>query len=129
MTFNNPTGDIVKALADAVEKAAYHYHGAIRQTLNQTQPYRIYGKKNKWYRGLDPSLPGQPAKKIRGYLQQSFGIDVNKEQVKARVGSRLDRAAWLERGTRTIEPRPTMQIVLDRERGAMERILASARLT
>ena len=55
-----------KELGRNLEATAIYYKGKVKEALNRSQPYsRGVGQSGIWYRGLEPSLPGEPPKKVR----------------------------------------------------------------
>ncbi len=59
------------------------------------------------------SAPGSPPAVDTGRLRQSIGIDSsNLSNLKIRVGTNVDYAAFLEFGGRTVAPRPFIRTAL-----------------
>lgn len=110
-------------LSKNLDKAGRHLRNEIRKELNRSQPYeRTKGAKGIYYTGLDPSLPGEPPKKIRGDLQRSIAVD-KPDPLTVKVGSNLDRAYWLEVGTHKMAARPFFRSTLAKEIENLARII------
>lgn len=115
-------GDLRKNLT----LAAIHLRNAVKVALNRSQPYRISrGPKGRWYKGLDPSRPGESPKKIRGDLQRSIAYEVTPNGQQAFVGTGLAYGKFLELGTRFILPRPFLRGTLAKESPAILKIIAT----
>lgn len=102
-----------KALVADMHRAGMLYVTEARKALNQAQPYRRY-RGGKWFRGLNPSLPGQMPKKLRGELQRSIAYEVKSEggNPVLYLGTNLrGHPAWLQLGTRRMAPRPWLTLV------------------
>ncbi len=98
----------------------------VKEKLNRGQPTRTTPGGN--IIGLDPSLPGEPPKKITSQLQNSIRQRVvsTASSVVGLIGSDLKKAAALELGNRrgTLKPRPYLRPTLMENRGKILRILA-----
>ncbi len=111
-------------LGKRLEKAAIHLTNKIKLKLNVSQPYHISkGKAGKHYKGLDPSQPGQPPKKITGHLQRSITYEMAADKQSAKVGTNLLYGAVLELGGSKVAPRPYLRSTLIEEASAIEKIL------
>ncbi len=122
---SDPMKDVERELGRRVEKAAIHLVNSIRQKLNRSQPYTISKSgSGKHYHGQDPSLPGEPPKKIRGDLQRSIAYEMGPDRLSAKVGTNLDYGAYLELGTSRMAPRPFLRSTLLEEQGTIDRILS-----
>lgn len=114
-----------KQLGDNLERAAIHLTNAMKEKVNRAEPYQRYtGDKGIWYKGEEPSLPGEPPKKIRGDLQRSIAYEMSSDRKSVKVGSNLDYARYLELGTSKMEARPFIRSTLDEERDKINNILA-----
>lgn len=98
----------------------------VKEKLNRGQPTRITPGGS--IIGLDPSLPGEPPKKITSQLQNSIRQRVvsTTTSVVGLIGSDLKKAAPLELGNRsgTLKPRPYFRPTLMEQRRKILRILA-----
>ena len=98
----------------------------VKEKLNRGQPTRI--TPGGTIIGLDPSLPGEPPKKITSQLQNSIRqrVESTKNSVVGLIGSDLKKAAALEFGNRkgTLKPRPYLRPTLMEQRRKILRILA-----
>jgi HK97 gp10 family phage protein len=70
-----------------------------------------------------PSLPGEFPRKVTGNLRASVRYEMEDNQLAARVGTDLDYGAYLELGTRYMEPRPWLLRTFARERQTLIKIL------
>jgi len=87
-------------------RACEHVVGEMKKAVNRSQPVIGSGKN---MRGLDPSKPGEPPKKVTSQLQSSLTYKVDYQMggfVRGLVGSPLGTAPWLEFGTEKMAPRP-----------------------
>ncbi len=118
--------DAIKAmeveLGKRLERAAIYLQNTIRRKLNRSQPYSI--SKGKSYHGLEPSLPGEPPKKVRGDLQRSIAYEMSKDKQSAKIGTNLAYGKHLELGTRYMQPRPYLRSTLQEEQGKIDQILS-----
>ena len=98
----------------------------VKEKLNRGQPTRTTPGGS--IIGLDPSLPGEPPKKITSQLQNSIrqGVSSTTNTVVGLIGSDLKKAAPLELGNRdgTLKPRPYLRPTLMEQRRKILRILA-----
>ena len=116
------TGQLSKNL----ELAAIHLVEKIKQALNRTQPYaRSKGKKGVWYKGQDPSKPGESPKKIRGDLQRSIAYAMSADRKEAYVGTNIDYGFYLEVGTSRVAPRPFLRSTLLAEQATIAKIIST----
>lgn len=121
---NQFTSDLQKQLGDNLERAAIHLTNKVKEALNRSQPRsRSVGEKGVWYKGEDPSQPGESPKKITGYLQRSIAHDMSADRQQAFVGSNLPAALYLELGTSKMQARPFLRSTLDREADAIAKII------
>jgi hypothetical protein len=81
------------------------------QLVNRYQP-RARSKSGK-YRGLDPSKPYSPPKRVTGTLFRSIRYSVDRyfQLIVGRWGTNLDYGLLLERGTCNMKPRPYLRPV------------------
>lgn len=115
--------DLKQQLADNLERACYHLENKIKEKINRDEPYHISkGPKGRWYKGDDPSLPGEPPKKVRGDLQRSITHEVIDDV--GRVGTNLDYGLYLEFGTQHMAARPYFRATLDEEARTLAEILS-----
>ncbi len=98
----------------------------VKEKLNRGQPTRTTPGGS--IIGLDPSLPGEPPKKITSQLQNSIRQRVvsTSTTVTGLIGTDLKKAAALELGNRkgTLKPRPYFRPTLMEQRGKILRILS-----
>lgn len=76
----------------------------IKLTLSQPGTGRVYGNHQA-------SAPGEPPAVDTGQLRNSITADTGQDEIGpyVDVGSSLEKAAYLEFGTSTIDPRPFMR--------------------
>lgn len=111
-TFQDNSGEAIRALDDAQEnrllEAVTEWHaGVVEDMLTGTRSgreYRIPGS-SRTYRA---SRPGEAPATVTGRLRSSFQFRVREEGGKkvGEVGSPLDYALYLEKGTKRMAPRP-----------------------
>ena len=98
----------------------------VKEKLNRGQPTRTTPGGS--IIGLDPSLPGEPPKKITSQLQNSIRQRVvsTVSSVTGLIGTDLKKGAALELGNRsgTLKPRPFLRPTLMEQRRKILRILA-----
>ena len=98
----------------------------VKEKLNRGQPTRTTPGGS--IIGLDPSLPGEPPKKITSQLQNSIRQRVvsTVNSVTGLIGTDLKKAAALELGNKegTLKPRPYLRPTLMEQRRKILRILA-----
>jgi hypothetical protein len=96
-----------------------------RGYANQAQEYKRYtGKKGVYYKGLSPSSPGQFPRKLTGQFQKSLTYRVDKRELSLEVGSSLvGHPAFLQFGTKWMQPRPWLTLGWEREKAAVGKIL------
>lgn len=115
--------EIKKAVMEKLEEAASHLVNKIKINLNDSQPYRIYGK-GRWYRGLEPSIPGQHfARKRRGMAQANWSYELNAPELKARIGTNYIVNKYLEEGTKYMVARDALRETIKQEEGKIKEIL------
>lgn len=109
-----------------MQTATVFVRDEVKKKLNRGQPTRI--TPSGGIIGLDPSLPGEPPKKITGQLQNSITTQVVVEgnTVHGLVGSTLEKAAPLEFGNKdgTLKPRPYLRPTIMENRDKINQILA-----
>ena len=111
-------GDQVVSLINAdmmtrVDAASRVIRDTAKRLVGRAQPYKIYGKKGSRSRkGLDPSRPGEPPKKLAGELRKGILKDMDLLKPEARVGTNVEYGKWLEMGTRNMAPRPWLSAAL-----------------
>ena len=83
--------------------------------VSRSQPTIIYGKsEGRSRKGLDPSKPGEPPKKVTAFLRMGIRKEFDKDLIEGRVGvdKTLPYGKHLELGTRNMEPRPWLRPTL-----------------
>ncbi len=106
-----------------LEKAAVTLVNEVKTSLNTGQSYTIFhGKKGIWYKGLNPSDPGQPPHKLRGDLQRSITYEKVSDGVV--VGTNISYAPYLEYGTAKMEARPFLLPALNKLKQRLLDIIA-----
>lgn len=120
--------NLEKELGDNLEKAAIYLKDKVKQKINRSQPYERYvGEHGIYYKGDDPSAPGDAPKKITGTLQRSITHEMSKDRQQAFVGSNLDYAFWLEMGTSKMQARPFLRSTMIEEADAITNILTTGK--
>lgn len=116
--FADPDGPI----ADIVERLCLSVENVAKRKLLEPKSGRIYDTRfwrdsqGRLRRGgprppHQASAPGEAPASDTGHLLNSIGHSVGIEEgvVVGRVGSHLQEMAWLEMGTRYMEPRPLLR--------------------
>lgn len=107
-----------------VDAAARVLRDRAKELVSRDQPVRIYGKAAGRSRtGLDPSKPGEPPKKVTGWLRTNIRKEFSRALVEARVGVgvAVPYGKYLELGTRTMEPRPWLSRAVYESAGELHR--------
>ena len=116
----------LEAVTKNMRVATVFVRDRVKEKLNRGQPTRTTPGGS--IIGLDPSLPGEPPKKITSQLQNSIRQKVVRttNSVVGLIGSDLKKAAPLELGDRkgTLKPRPYFRPTLMEQRQKILRILA-----
>ena len=91
-----------------LQGAAMFVQSQARKNISRAQPTKlVHGAGGGSYRrGLAPSQPGEFPKKVMGQLRQRITYEMDKNPLRARVGTSLPYGKYLELGTRTMLPRP-----------------------
>jgi hypothetical protein len=108
-----------------LDKAGLYLVSSWRQYANNPQPYKRYaGKKAVYYKGLNPSAPGQFPHKLTGQFQRSLTYKVDKKALTLEVGSSLaGYPMFLQFGTKWMQPRPWLTIAWERDKDHVGKIL------
>ena len=105
-----------------VDMAARFVRDRAKELVSRDQPVRIYAKSaGRSRRGLDPSKPGEPPKKVSGHLRINIKKDMDRARIEARVGTNVPYGKWLELGTRKMAPRPWIRAALVRNAAEIQR--------
>ena len=116
-----------------VDACARFVQGEARKIVSRAQPVRIYGKKaGRSRKGLDPSKPGEPPKKVTGDLRKTIRKEFDSASMTARVGTNLPYGRYLEMGTgggrltkasggARMAPRPWLRPTLVNHQGEIKR--------
>lgn len=113
---------VVAELQRGLTRAGFYLVSKMRANLNTAQPYRRYtGKSAVYFRGLDPSRPGQFPKKLSGQLVKSVAFSVGELSMTA--GTAIPWGRWLQTGTQKMAPRPWLSMTWEREKSAVGRII------
>lgn len=120
--------DVERQLGDNLEKAAIYFKEQVKLAINRSQDReRSVGEAGVYYKGLDPSQPGEPPKKLVGFLQRSIAHAMSPDRQQAYVGTNLDYGLYLELGTSKMEARPYLRPTLARLRDEIARIVATGK--
>ena len=107
-----------------VDMAARFVRDRAKELVSRDQPVRIYAKgAGRSRKGLDPSKPGEPPKKVSGHLRINIKKDMDRARIEARVGTNVPYGKWLEFGTRKMKPRPWLRRTLTENMGEIRRLL------
>ena len=118
------------SLQQRIDMAARTVRDHARKLVSRDQPVVIYGKSaGRSRKGLDPSKPGEPPKKVTGHLRMNIQKEVSPTGMTARVGTNVPYGKMLELGTRHMEPRPWLRrSISDRASELRRRFSVGARL-
>lgn len=111
--------EISEQVIKNLDAAAIYLTSKVKQNINESQPYKKYGKFRK---GLDPSKPGEFAKKVSGFLQKSIAWERESDNIR-RVGSNVKYGKYLEFGTSKMGARPSLNKTLADEQEQLMKIL------
>lgn len=124
--------------------ACLHMQGAIQETLSGPRSGRVYqvpGTKGKWrtrkVKGKEvrvkvqvktyvASAPGEAPAQATGRLRKSikFKVEGGFRELRGIVGTDVEYAPHLEKGTRRMAARPFLRPTFERERSAVKEILS-----
>lgn len=124
MSSNYHTGNaqrqIERGIQSNLKAAAIIWHGAVIKLLRGTRSgatYKIPGTM-RYYRA---SSPGEAPATRLGDLRTSYRFIVQGNE--AAVGSPLDYALWLEKGTSKMAPRPHLETAYQQNKGRIHAAL------
>ncbi len=126
--------NINNEVAQRMLKAVIFMHNEVKETLTGTRSGRRY-KINKTSTGKQrkkpiyhiASAPGEPPAVLFGRLRNSIKFEVRKKgnaSVEGIVGSKLDKAVWLEQGTQRIKPRPFLEPTFKKNQDKLKTIFS-----
>lgn len=108
-----------------LQRAAYLVVGKAKEKLQTGQSYKRYkGASGVYYRGLDPSNPGEPPHKVTGQLQRSVTSQPSADGLNYLVGTNIPYGSFLEFGTSKMAPRPWLRPTLFENQTEIMRIVA-----
>ena len=124
---------LIGPLGDRMEQnmrmAVEFVRNEVVKDLNRGQPVKIYP--SGAIRGLEPSLPGEPPKKVTGFLQNSIRTRVERtfRRISGFVGTNTNYARALELGSPKtgLAPRPYLRPAIARNRRTIFRIIAGGK--
>ena len=105
-----------RRLMGAVERGlgqqGAYTQGAIQQKIGRSQPIGRSKSGRTW--GKNPSLPGEPPKKVTGELQRSIAwvTESDTSSIALQVGTNLEYGRYLELGTSKMVARPYLRATL-----------------
>src|SRR4051794_13052064 len=83
-------------LRKQVQKACIHLKNKLKENIGTGQAYKRYKGKAIYYKGLDPSEPGEFPHKITGHLQRSIAYELDNQEIAGYVGTTVDYGFFLE---------------------------------
>ena len=130
-TWNGPAfvNKVKQQVARNLEAAAIHLRNRIRENISipsRTVSLSYSGGKVKRTlgpRGGDRSKPGEFPHKDTGMLRQSIAYDVDRQNLKARIGTPLQYGLYLELGTRKMAARPFLRRTFNEEKEPIRQIV------
>jgi HK97 gp10 family phage protein len=96
-------------MVQRLEKAAILVKNATKEEISEPSP--------------PTSEPGEAPHKHTGRLRASISHQVDKDALKAYVGTNVKYGKWLELGTKKMAPRPFLSATVDKLRAAITSIL------
>ena len=99
--------ELRKHLVACLRRAVLVWQASIRKTLagqRSGKEYFVPKTRVKY----TASAPGEAPAMPTGQLRASYTTEVDRAKLEAYLGSELDKALWMERGTRHIAPRPAI---------------------
>lgn len=128
MSVNWDTSSLDKIEADFkknLQKAALFVKGKIKEKINRSQNYvRTKGPGGVYYHGQDPSLPGEPPKRVTGQLVRSIATQQAPDGMNWLVGTNLAYGLYLEFGTSKMAARPWLRSTLEENKEAILNIIS-----
>jgi len=113
---------IRKEAGNRVDMCARFVRDQAKELVSRDQPVRIYAKSaGRSRKGLDPSLPGEPPKKVTGHLRMNIKHEMDRALIEAHVGTNVPYGKFLELGTRKMAPRPWLRAALVRNAAEIQR--------
>ena len=107
--------------ANRVDMASRFVRDKAKEIVGRSQPVRIYAKKaGRSRKGLDPSKPGEPPKKVTGHLRMGIRKQMDRGRIEARIGSNVPYGKHLELGTRKMAARPWLRPTLTRNAAELQ---------
>jgi len=113
------TADLRQRAWEGLARAVVHLHTRLLERLNVPNTGTRGRRGGTVYR--NPSRPGEPPRKITGWLQRNVVYELDVGGLKARVGlaANATYGAYLELGTHRVRPRPWLLSTLEQERPYM----------
>lgn len=105
-----------KTQAARLETAAIHLENKVKEKLGQKCP--AYKDKNALH-----SPPDGPPYLETGELRRSITHVIDRDKLKARVGTNKKYARFLEKGTSSMQARPFLHTTLEEEWPTIQRIM------
>ena len=121
---NEVKAKISASIDDKLKLAGRLVRDHARKSVSRAQP-TSGTKENK--RGLDPSLPGEYPKKVRGDLREAIAMEYDKKIKTVRVGTNIMEGKYLELGTRKMARRPWLSMALSEMTVQVRQILGRRR--
>lgn len=91
-----------------LQRAILIWERSLKLTLTGRRSGRIYNVPGTAI-PHQASAPGEAPAVLTGVLRNSYQSEVSEKAMVAYLGSELDYALWLERGTTKMEPRPAIE--------------------
>ena len=105
-----------------VDMAARFVRDRAKELVSRDQPVRIYAKgAGRSRKGLDPSKPGEPPKKVTGHLRMNIKKEPTPINMVTRVGTNVPYGKHLELGTRKMAARPWLWAAIVRNAVELQR--------
>lgn len=125
---------ITDEIAQRMLRAVIFMQNEVKLTLTGTRHGRRYrigksarGKKIKRVRYHIASAPGEPPAVLYGRLRNSIKFELRTKglrSIEGIVGSKLDKAVWLEKGTKRIKPRPFLEPTFKKNQNELKKIFS-----
>lgn len=123
--------DMEKALAQGVFLTAQDVRTAAVKSI-QEQGFGSYVQRSRQGGGTYTHIaaaPNQAPNTDTGKLVNSIAVEMDWNDTSAEVGSNLDYAAYLEFGTKKMEPRPWLSPAVNGNVGNMQKNITKAAMT
>lgn len=121
----NVAAEVAKVIGRYAQTIRSDAINSMRRSTPGGHLYRIKGKRKKAIEHR-ASAPGQPPAVQSGRLWNSITVAAMDSGLSAEVGPTVNYGAYLEKGTKNMDPRPFMQPAFDRNIGGLQESIRDA---